>query len=167
MATALPVPIEFRLPAGWTSVSPDDVGAPGVAFVALHPGSRDERMANFIANITVAGKPYGAEITLAELADESVSRLETAAKVRVADRTDAGTDEVPALTQVLNVTTQRGGETHQLIQCQVYLDLMDQADEAKRAVIELGLTATANQIPALVRDFHSFVRTVAPRQPKQ
>ncbi|MQA61598.1 MAG: hypothetical protein GEU86_08880 [Actinophytocola sp.] len=166
MATALPVPLEFRLPDGWTPASPDDVGAPGVAFIALHPESRDERMANFTANITIAGKPYGPEITLTQLADDSVARLETAALVQVADRTEAGTDDVPALSQVLRVTTQRDGETHQLMQCQVYLDLQDQADEAKRAVIELGLTATANQIESLVGDFQSFVRTVAPRQPE-
>lgn len=166
MATTLPVPIEFRLPDGWTPASPDDVGAPGVAFVALHEGSRDKPMANFTANITMAGKLSGQDSSLTQLADESVARLGAAAQVQVADRTEAGTDGVPALSQVLNVTTQHGGETHQLIQCQVYLDLKDQADEAKRAVIELGLTATANQIEGLVGDFQSFVRTVAPRQPE-
>ena len=38
MVSELPVRIEFSLPEGWQATPPDEAGAPGVAFVALHPG---------------------------------------------------------------------------------------------------------------------------------
>ncbi|MCX5129755.1 hypothetical protein OOK25_39665, partial [Streptomyces sp. NBC_00347] len=52
MPTTLPVPIEFRLPEGWQPAPPDEVGAPGVAFVALHP----QPDSGFTANITIDGE---------------------------------------------------------------------------------------------------------------
>lgn len=162
MATTLPTPIEFQLPDGWTPAPPDEVGAPGAAFVALHPASTDRRMADFTANITIAGEVRGDGTSLTDIAEESVARLSTGAQVRVASRVDVASSAVPGLSQVLNVAIRHQGEVHQLIQCQAYLDLKDAADPAKRVVIELGLTATANQIESLVGDFQSFVRTVKP-----
>ncbi|MFI5617659.1 hypothetical protein [Streptomyces sp. NPDC051567] len=87
MPTTLPLPIEFRLPEGWFPAPPDEVGAPGVAFVALHP--RPD--AGFTANITIAGeyRPDGA--TLENIADASVERLrEATGSVVVAHRREIG-----------------------------------------------------------------------------
>jgi len=162
MATTLPTPIEFQLPDGWLPAPPDEVGAPAAAFVALHPASADRQLANFTANITIAGEVRGDGAALTAIADESVARLSAGAKVRVANRVLTESSAVPGLSQVLNVATRHQGAVHQLIQCQAYLDLRDAANPANRVVIELGLTATANQIESLVDDFQSFVRTVKP-----
>ncbi|MEU8568633.1 hypothetical protein AB0C51_09765 [Streptomyces pathocidini] len=161
MATTLPVKIEFSLPEGWQPAPPDEVGAPGVAFVALHPDSRD----GFTANITIAGKLREDEADLVAIADESVQRLSTAATVRVAQRTQVGTPEAPALTQTLRVSTALRERPLELVQSQVYLVMRDVHEPAKRAVIELVLTAKSSQLDEVADDFKEFVRTVRPAGP--
>lgn len=158
MATTLPVPIEFRLPDGWQPAPPDEVGAPGVAFVALHPASRDD----FTANITISGELRPDDASLASIADESVDRLSQGAVVSVANRTEVGSAEVPGLTQVLNVSTSIAGKARDLVQCQVYLSVQDAEEPARRAIVELVLTATPNQLNTVVGDFQQFVSTVRP-----
>jgi hypothetical protein len=160
VATTLPTPIEFRLPEGWRAAPPDEVGAPGAAFVALHGGPAD---GGFTANITVDGDSAtesGPDVTtLTELADASVETLRgTGAEVTPADRTTIGTDDAPGLTQTLRVRA--GGRD--LVQAQVYLEMRDVERPERRAVIRLVLTATATQFPAVLPDFQSFVWTVRP-----
>ncbi|MBA2944928.1 hypothetical protein [Streptomyces himalayensis] len=195
MATTLPVKVEFSLPEGWQSAPPDEVGAPGVAFVALHPDSRD----GFTANITIAGKLRGEGDTatgegdtatgegdlatgegdlatgegdlatyagdLVAIADESVQRLSEAATVRVAKRTHVGTLEAPGFTQTLRISTTLRGWPLDLVQSQVYLVMQDVHDPAKRAVIELALTARPSQLDAVADDFKEFVRSFRPAEP--
>lgn len=162
MATTLPVPIEFQLPAGWQAAPPDEVGAPGAAFVALHPDSRDN---SFTANITISGQYREDQAPLNELADGSVGRLRRAlGSVEVANRTEVGTAESPGLTQVLNLSTVIKGQQRDLVQCQVYVSMLDVADSSKRAIIELALTSTPNQLQTVVGDFQEFVKTVRPHQ---
>ncbi|MQA11885.1 MAG: hypothetical protein GEU98_25750, partial [Pseudonocardiaceae bacterium] len=67
MATTIPIPVNFRLPDGWQAAAPDEVGAPGAAFVALHPASRTD----FTANITISGEYRPDEAALTDIADES------------------------------------------------------------------------------------------------
>lgn len=161
MATTLPVPIEFRLPDGWKAAPPDEVGAPGAAFVALHPASRD----NFMANITIAGKLRPDEAPLTEIADESVDRLRQATTaVQVTNRAEVGSPAAPGLAQVLNMTADINGIERSLIQSQVYLSMLDVDDPRKRAVIELALTATPDQLRSVLDDFRDFVRTVRPAE---
>lgn len=159
MATTLPVRIEFRLPDGWRAAPPDEVGAPGAAFVALHPASSD----NFMANIAISGELRPDTATLAEIADESIGRLRrAAADVRVADRTEVGTPEAPGLTQVVHLSADVSGTMRELIQSQVYLSMLDVDDPRRRAVIELVLTATPTQLGTVIGDFQDFVRTIRP-----
>lgn len=159
MATTLPVRIEFQLPEGWKAAPPDEVGAPGAAFVALHPASSD----NFMANIAISGELRPDAASLAEIADESVARMRnTVSTVRVADRREVGTAEAPGLTQVLNLSAEIEGVQRDLVQSQVFLAMLDVDDPQKRAVVELVLTATPKQLPSVVTDFQSFVRTVRP-----
>jgi hypothetical protein len=181
MATTLPVKVEFSLPEGWQSAPPDEVGAPGVAFVALHLDSRD----GFTANITIAGKlrdkgdlatdegdlaTYAGDSAtyagdLVTIADESVQRLSEAATVRVAKRTHVGTLEAPGFTQTLRISTTLRGWPLDLVQSQVYLVMQDVHDPAKRAVIELALTARPSQLDAVADDFKEFVRSFRPADP--
>lgn len=158
MVTQLPVRIEFSLPEGWQAAPPDEVGAPGVAFVALHPASAN----GFTANLTIAGQFREPDLTMDAIADESVRRLsDTAGSVHVRKRTAVGSVEAPGITQVLDLEL---GAEHplQLVQCQVYVSLQDVHDPAKRAVLELVLTCTPAQLDAVFEDFQQFVRTVRP-----
>lgn len=159
MPTTLPVPIEFELPEGWHAAPPDEAGAPGAAFIALHP----QPDAGFTANITIDGEYRPDAATLPEIAEESVERLSRAtASVAVAGHREIGSAEAPGFTQVLAVSAIVGGVLRDLVQSQVYLSMLDVADPGKRAVIRLVLTASASQHPSVVGDFQDFVRTVRP-----
>jgi hypothetical protein len=161
MASTLPVEIEFSLPEGWRPAPPDEVGAPGVAFVALHLDSRDV----FTANITIAGRLRDDEADLVTIAEESVQRLSESGTVRVAKRTQVGTSEAPALTQTLRISSKLRGLPVELVQSQVYLVMQDVHDSAKRAVIEFALTAKSSQLEEVADDFNEFVRSVRPADP--
>ncbi|MET8030213.1 hypothetical protein [Streptomyces avermitilis] len=162
MATTLPVKISFSLPDGWQSAPPDEVGAPGVAFVALHPASID----GFTANITIAGRMRNDGATMREIADESVQRLQQAGPVEVIKKQDVGTPDIPGLTdspgvlQNLRLSTTLHGEPLELVQSQVYLGLEDVVAPSQRAVIELVLSAKPEQLAAVLDDFKEFVRSV-------
>ncbi|MEV0094781.1 hypothetical protein [Streptomyces sp. NPDC050738] len=159
MPTTLPVPIEFELPDGWSPAPPDEVGAPGSAFVALHPHPD----AGFTANITIDGEYRPDAATLPEIGIASVERLRTAgAAVEVEGRQEIGSAEAPGLTQQLRIAAVVAGARRDLLQSQVYLSMLDVADQRRRAVIRLVLTATASQHPAVLADFQDFVRTVRP-----
>lgn len=156
MAATLPVPIEFSLPDGWRAAPPDEVGAPGVAFVALAPG----QVEGFIANITISGDRRDDDADLPTIADESVDRLTQRGTVHVADRKPVGGDGAPGLTQRLDVATTIDGEPVDLAQCQVYLELRDVTEPSRRAILELALTSKREDFDGLVRDFEAFVRSI-------
>lgn len=159
MATSLPVPIDFEIPEGWRAAPPDEVGAPGVAFVALHLPSD----AGFTANIAIDGEYRPDQATLPEIADESAQQLDrAAASVTVTDRREVGSVDAPGLTQTLAFSVVIGGENRDLVQSQTYLAMHDVTDPYKRVVIRLVLTATAAQHRAVLQDFRDFVRSVRP-----
>jgi hypothetical protein len=161
MATQLPVRIEFELPEGWEPASPDEVGAPGAAFVALHPSSHD----GFTANITIAGQFRPDDATLTEIADESIARLEESlGSVRLRDREEIGTEDAPGLTQAVEVSATVDGARHELVQVQLYLEMKDVRDPRKSAVLELVLTATPNQLDTVIGGFQEFVGTLRPTE---
>jgi hypothetical protein len=97
---------------------------------------------------------------MTEIADESVRRLEeVAGAVRVRDRVEVGSPDAPGITQVLDIGV---GVSQHLVQCQVYVSMHDERDPSKRAVIELVLTCTPEQLDDVFADFQNFVRTVRP-----
>lgn len=159
MATTLPVPLRFKLPDGWRAAPPDEVDAPGAAFVALHP--RPDT--GFTANITIDGAYRPDAAPLPEIADGSVGLLRGGgASVDLTDRRELGSAEAPGLVQKLAVSAVVGGAARDLVQTQAYLSLLDVADSHKRVVIRLVLTSTVAQHPAVLGDFEEFVRTVRP-----
>jgi hypothetical protein len=160
MVTELPVRIEFSLPDGWQAAPPDEVGAPGVAFVAVHPASTGSAANGFTANLTIAGEIRDPALPMTTIADESVRRLETVAEsVRVRDRTDLGHGDAPGITQVLDIEM---GQGNRLAQHQVYLAMNDVHDQ--RTVLELVLTCTPEQLDDVLSDFQQFVGTVRPAE---
>lgn len=160
MATSLPIPVEFRLPEGWQAAPPDEVGAPGAAFVALHTASSRP---GFTTNITVDGEYHTADVPLAELAEESVQQLrEESASLQLTDRSEFGAEDSPGLSQTLELSTNKSGSWHNLVQCQVYLALAGTTAPENRAVIRLIMTATADRFSDLVPDFQQFLSSVRP-----
>ena len=159
MVTSLPVPIEFELPDGWRAVPPDEVGAPGAAFVALHLPSDD----GFTANVAIDGEYRPDPATLSQIADESARYLDQAAtSVTVTSRREVGSVDAPGLTQTLALSVVVGGVNRDLVQSQAYVALQDVADPYKQVVIRLVLTATASQHPVVLEDFRGLVRSVRP-----
>jgi hypothetical protein len=158
MVATLPVPIEFRLPEGWRSAPPDELGAPGSAFVAVYP--RADR--GFTANITIDGaEALGG--SLAELADASVDSLRaSAARVTVTDRCSIGSAESPALTQTLGLRTEVNGLLRDLVQVQVYLALGAAPVPSGPALVRLVLTVTAEEFAVVLADFQYLVWTLRP-----
>ena len=159
MVTQLPVRIEFKLPGGWQAAPPDEVGASGVAFVALRTGSVDD----FTPNITIAGQFRDPDLSMGTISDESVRRLEqNYGGVNVRQRTEVGSAEAPGITQVLDIMATVDSRPVPLVQCQVYLSMADVDDPAKRVVLELVLTCKPSQLEDVFEDFQQFVRTVRP-----
>jgi hypothetical protein len=159
MVTTMPVPIEFRLPDGWTAADPDAVGAPGAAFVALHTASRGP---GFTTNITVDGEYLSADVVLTQLAEESIERLQEAgASTAVVRRTEVGTHDDPGLTQVLRLHTVIDEKVRDLVQCQVYLGMSDVTDHEKHALVRLVLTSTEGLYDQVLPDFQKFVSSIS------
>ncbi|MCC9740334.1 hypothetical protein [Streptomyces sp. MNU89] len=159
MPEPLPVPIKFQLPEGWRAAPPDEVGAPGAAFVALHPHPD----AGFTANITIDGEYRPDTATLQEMAHESVERVRRAStSVDVTEHREIGSADAPGLTQSLAISAVAAGVRRELIQVQVYLSMLDPGDLRKRVVVRLVLTTTASQHSAVLSDFQEFLRTVHP-----
>lgn len=161
MAAHLPVSIEFQLPAGWRSVSPEEAHDPQTAFYALHPASVDDD--GYAANIAISGELRNDAATLPELADESIETLKQVfPSGQLAERREIGTPRSPGLTQVLRLRDHVDGTERRLIQVQVFLSLLDAHDPRRRAVIKLTFTATADQFERLVDEFQQFLSTVRP-----
>ncbi|MBJ7902112.1 hypothetical protein IF655_02195 [Streptomyces sp. DSM 110735] len=159
MSTTLPIPLRFDVPRGWRAAPPDEVGASGAAFVAVHPPADS----GFTANITVDGEYRPDTATLPEIADESVGRMgESATSLTVTDRREAGSADAPGFTQTLAFSVVVGGRSYDLVQSQVYLSMLDVDDPRRRVVIRLVFTSTASQHPDLLDDFRDLVRTVRP-----
>lgn len=158
MPTSLPVPITFQLPDGWGTAPPDSVGVSDVAFVVVHAQSD----AGFTANISISGEYHPDDASLAEIAVASVQRIRAVAEsVKVVDRKEVGSCDVPGLAQTICFSAVVGGGRRDLVQSQVYLAMLD-GDSNGRAVFQLTLTATAVQYPSVVEGFQSLVRSVRP-----
>src|SRR5262245_18556273 len=142
MAATLPIPIECTLPDGWGSVSPDDVDAGEVAYVALHPASGN----GFTANITISGEVRPAGVPLTAVADESLAKLRTVSpELRVGDRSAFGSAASPGLTQAVRLSVVLHGRPQDLVQLQVFAAFRDTHDPRRRVVLHIVLSATLAQ----------------------
>lgn len=160
MATELPIPIEFTLPDGWQPAPPDEVGAAGAAFVALNSATQGS---GFTANITIDGDFRPADLSLPQLADDSVQGLRSSAPdVTVVSRNDIGDKSARGLTQDLRMSAEASGALRELVQSQVYLPMADDPERHRRAVIRVVLTATVEQYDTVLEDFRSFLTTLRP-----
>ncbi|TNC22475.1 DcrB/PsbP domain-containing protein [Amycolatopsis alkalitolerans] len=161
MVATIPVPIQFSLPEGWRSVSPDQVDAPDAAFVALRPPASK----GFTPNITISGDLQDAGIPLTQLADEAVERLRRGAPdAELGKRKESGSERGPGLTQAVRMTLRLNGVPEQLLQLQVFLGMRDTRDPSRYAVVEIVLSALAEQFPGVVGEFQQFLSTIRPEE---
>ena len=160
MVGSLPVPIQFELPEGWQAVDPDKVGASDAAFVAVnwrmnYPG--------FTANIAIDGFQESGDVSLADLAEDSVQNLHTASlSVSVSERSEFGSRESPGMMQVLRVATQIDSQRMDLIQCQVYVVMRDINMVEQKAIIRLTLTTGEDDFGGALPGFKKFVASIQP-----
>ena len=152
MTTTLPVPVAFALPDGWEPGDPDAVGAPGAAFIARHPEPDD----GYFATIAVDGAPL--ELTLVDVADRSVRDLGAGGSAALRERAEAGSAEVPGLTQTVVLVADVGGARRDLVQDQAYV--LFPAAAGGRVWVRAVLTATAGQHGERVGDFRRFVASL-------
>ncbi|MCR3723068.1 MULTISPECIES: hypothetical protein [Prauserella salsuginis group] len=162
MATTIPVPIEFSLPEGWVSVSPDEIGTPNAAFVALRPDTGGD---GFTANITITGEVRDGDVQLSDVAAEAAERLRGGAyEVKVGNTQATGTAENPVYTQPLRIDADVAGRRRYLVQYQVFMGFTDTADPTRRAVIEIVLSSTPETFQSVFADFEEFLGTIRPDQ---
>lgn len=165
MVTTLPAPITFSLPEGWRSAPPDEAGAPGAAFLAVHPKPDN----GFTANITISGNLHTVDVALESIADEAFETLRAGAagRAKLGNRDRVGTPENPVLTQAVQLNLDLQGQPRELVQYQVFLGIRDKADPGRRLVLHLTLTSTMDQFPEVIDDFQKFLSTVGPEESGQ
>ncbi|UJW31028.1 hypothetical protein L3Q67_38510 [Saccharothrix sp. AJ9571] len=156
----VPVPLAFQVPDGWQPVSPEGIGSPGTAFVALNLATTGS---GFTANITLEEEYRPDQTSLSELADASLRGLaERTSATRLLDRADVGGLEAPGLTQVIGITATVDDMVREVVQAQFYLALPGIDDPRNRVVLLAVLTATEEQFPEVVGDFGAFVGSLKP-----
>ncbi|WP_349497607.1 hypothetical protein [Amycolatopsis taiwanensis] len=159
VVATIPVPIEFSLPEGWRSVPPDAVNAEEVAFVALRPPS----LKGFTPNITITGELQDRGVPLSQLADEALERLRRGAPdAQLGRRNEVGSADNPGLTQAVRMSLLLDDKPEQLVQLQVFLGMRDTRDESRYAVLQIVLSALAEQFSQVVGDFQNFLSTIRP-----
>jgi len=159
VVATIPVPIQFSLPEGWRSVPPDLLDAAESAFVALRPPG----VKGFTPNITVSGDLQDPAVPLAQLADAAVERLRRGAPdAELGTRKESGSDRGPGLTQAVRMTLLLNNLPEQLVQLQVFLGITDTRDPNRYAVLEIVLSALAEQFQEVVGDFQKFLSTIRP-----
>lgn len=171
MAGRLPVKVSYRLPAGWVSVPPDEMGANSAAFFALHRYSVENQ---FAANITIEGGLWPDPAPLPEIADKAVRALREKPiypHVEVMERREINQPAIPefgspgvyALRQVLKVRRYKDFAEQWLIQAQTYQPVSYPRDPRMQAVLTISMTATPTQFEKLSGDFEFFLYSVLQR----
>ena len=161
MVATIPVPIRFSLPEGWRSVPPDQVDAADAAFVALRPPG----VKGFTPNVTITGELEDADVPLSQFADQAVERLRRGAPdAEVGKRKESGSERNPGLTQAVRMTLLLNNRPEQLVQLQVFLGMRDVRDSSRFAVLQIVLSALAEQFEDVVGDFQQFLSTIQPEE---
>ncbi|WP_114423442.1 hypothetical protein [Nocardioides houyundeii] len=158
----LPVPVEFRLPEGWEPVRPEEWGVDNAAFMAV----RRDAPGDYVPILSISGDWRLDYITLETIADESVELARAQAdEVELLDRKEIGSEEAPAILQLLGVNATIDGRGWELRQGQVLSGLVDVKDPSRRVVVIYTVTCAAEQFDVVGREFQAFMSTVKPVAP--
>jgi hypothetical protein len=159
VTTTLPMPIQFELPGpAWHPTQPESVGVQNAAFLALREplGSTAYR-----PTLTISGDWRTDDASLDQIADESVVKVqEEAGNARLVQRTSVGSDEAPAVTQLISARATIEGVGYDLRQVQAVAGYLDVDDPTKRIVVIYTLSCTADQLTWAGREFQAFMASV-------
>jgi len=166
VSATLPIPVQFELPGpAWSPIDPDAAGIVNAAFAA----ARTPISGDYTPTLVISGDERYDDATLLEIADESaqVLRNETP-HLRLLDRQEVGSEQAPAVTQLIGIGIELDGERLDLVQAQVLTALLDVDDPRKRVVGIYKVTCRSDDWPQVGREFQDFMRTVrpAPDQPR-
>lgn len=154
----MPIPLNCRLPAGWVSVPPGELGSQA-AFVAVHPPTR----ARFTANMTADGEVRQDDADLRAVADEVFEPIRrNAESATISAEIDTGSTGAPGLTRMIEVCFDVDGQPLDVVQCQVFVTAPDVHDPHRRAILRFAFTATPEQVRILASDFEEFVDSMEP-----
>lgn len=158
--TTLPVPIEFELPGPeWEPVPPESLGVTNASFLAVRRGVDGE----YTPTISISGDLRPDDATLDEIAEESLQLLRVQAEdVELVKRSDIGSAEAPAVTQLISATVSLEGRRLALRQAQVLVSFLDTKEPSKRAVVVFSCTTTDTQFDTVGREFQAMVASVRP-----
>jgi hypothetical protein len=159
MTTTLPVPIRFELPGPeWHPTQPESVGVRNAAFLAVRDplGSTSYR-----PTLTISGDWRNDDASIDQIADESVVKVqEEAGNARLVQRTEVGSEEAPAVTQLISARATIEGVDYDLRQVQAVAGYLDVEDPTRRIVVIYTLSCTADQLEVAGREFQTFMATV-------
>jgi hypothetical protein len=159
VSKTLPLPIRFELPGPeWQPVEPESVGVSNAAFLAARQplGSSTYR-----PTITISGDWRNDDADLEQIADESVVKVQQeAGHARLADRRSVGTDDAPAVVQVISAAATIRGQLHDLRQLQTVAAYVDAEDHTRRIVVLYTLSCTADQLETAGHEYQQFMATV-------
>ncbi|MGH3351376.1 MAG: hypothetical protein ACRDPS_11980 [Nocardioides sp.] len=154
----LPIPIQFELPnSAWQRVNPRDYDIPNAAFMAVRP----DRSEAYTPVITISGGFRRDTVTLDEIADESIDVLRSdVGNAALVKRREAGSENVPAVLQLLEADAKIDGQRFDLQQAQVVEAIIDVNDKSKRIVLIFTMTGTYAQTERLASEFEDFMDSV-------
>lgn len=145
--TRLPAVFEFRLPPGWTPVDepPEDT------FAAVHVAGTPS---GFTTNITVSAVDRPDVRTLAEIADETVTRLRAGSPdLRVVDRAQLA----DGFAQQLTMTARADDRSWDVVQSEVYTAAVGRDEQVVLCAV---LTCTVDRFADVIGDFDAFLSTL-------
>lgn len=138
---------------------PDAVNAEDAAFVALRPPA----LKGFTPNITISGELHERGVALSTLADAALERLRRGAPdAELGRRNEVGSADNPGLTQAVRMSLPLNDKPEQLVQLQVFLGMRDTRSENRYAVLQIVLSALAEQFNEVLGDFQRFLSTIRP-----
>ena len=160
MASELPFPISFEVPAGWSLVAPESAGHPDAAYVVVRDRNASEPIA---ANFVVNGfGTYGQPVDVGALADSYLVGLRSRYPVVVLKRDVAARGPAPEAAQLLQIEYPVGDATVTVNQIQIINAFPGEHDPAATAVLQLLMTCPTEVFGQAGPEFTRFVGSISP-----
>lgn len=138
-------------------MDPRGYGVPTAAFMAIRPDPAE----SYTPVLTISGGFRRDAVSLDEIADESIDVLKAdLGNAGLVKRREAGSENVPAVLQLLEADAQIDGRRFDLRQAQVVQAIRDVNDPTKRIVLIFTMTSTYAQSERLGSEFEAFMDSV-------
>jgi hypothetical protein len=117
--------------------------------------------ATYRPTITISGDWRNDDASLERIADESVVKVQQeAGNARLEERKNVGTEEAPAVIQLISTSAGIDGRLLDLRQLQTVAGYVDTEDHSRRIVVLYTLSCTAEQLEVAGREYQQFMATV-------